>query len=44
MKVKTQNKLLTVLASVYLIGFLVEVFAITYIAVFVYSIQNTLLR
>jgi len=44
MKVKTQNKLLTVLASVYLIGFLVEVFAITYIAVFVYSIQNSLLR
>tara|TARA_B110000285_G_C14515856_1_gene334364 strand:+ start:99 stop:233 length:135 start_codon:yes stop_codon:yes gene_type:complete len=42
MKVKTQNKLLTLLAVVYLIGFLVEVFATTYIALFIYSLQNSL--
>jgi|TARA_R110002012_G_C11324875_1_gene576288 hypothetical protein len=44
MKVKTQNKVLIALAVFYGIGFLVEVLAITYIAIFIYGLQNSLLQ
>tara|TARA_R110002012_G_C11324877_1_gene576291 strand:- start:35 stop:169 length:135 start_codon:yes stop_codon:yes gene_type:complete len=44
MKLKTQNKVLIALAVFYGIGFLVEVLAITYVALFVHSLQNGLLQ
>lgn len=40
---KTAHRLLVVVTSIYCIGFIIEVIAIVYIAMFIYGLQNSIL-